>query len=212
MPAVTVVVATGASPLYLHVPGAARLLDHGLHYSITTHAFRSAGKSVAVIGGTPRSLRGAAELLRTTEQIYLITANRGMLATPLGRALHQQANVEVLDNATIKEVVGVHSVEAVFIESAGYGRCLPVQQLFVDLGLAPNSALVQGLVTTDAGGFISVDPRNATSMPGIFAAGDVTTAMAEQMAVALGDGVRAAQSAYDYILTTALTVRINMVH
>jgi thioredoxin reductase len=209
---VTVVVATGASPLYLHVPGAARLLDHGLHYSLTTHAFRAAGKAVAVIGVTPRSVRGAAELVRTAEQVYLIANNRAPLATPLGCALWQQPNVEVIENATFREVLGADSVEAIFIETAGHGRRITVQQLFVDLGLAPNSALVQGLVETDANGFIRVDAHNVTSMPGLFAAGDVTTAIGEHIAVAAGDGVRAAQSAYDYVLARELAVGVKIVH
>ncbi len=204
----TVIVATGASPQYLHVPGAASLLDHGLHYSIATHAFRTSGKSVAVVGVTPRSLRGTAELARTADQVYLIAESATMLANPIGRGLRQQPHVEVLENYTVNEVIGLHNVEALIIESLGQARSLNVQQVFVDLGLVPNSAFVHSLVATDAGGFIRVDQHNATSIPGIYAAGDVTTSMGEQMAIALGDGARAAQGAYDYVLALDLATRV----
>ena len=79
-------------------------------------------------------------------------------------------------------------------------RNLAVDAIFADLGLRPDSALVRPLLQTDATGFIPVDERGATAQPGLFAAGDVTTAFAEQVLVAVGQGARAAQSAYEYVL------------
>ena len=80
-------------------------------------------------------------------------------------------------------------------------RCrLRIDAAFVDLGLAPNSACVRQLARIDGCGFIWVDERMATTVPGLFAAGDVTTAFGEQILIAVGDGARAALSAYDYIL------------
>ena len=68
------------------------------------------------------------------------------------------------------------------------------------LGLLPNSVMVRQIVQTDRDGFIWVDDRNATTLPGLFAAGDVTTAFGEQILIAIGEGARAALSAYDYLL------------
>ncbi len=76
--------------------------------------------------------------------------------------------------------------------------------VFADLGLLPNSTMVRGVAPLDANGFIVVDSQNATEVPGLFAAGDVTTARGEQILIAIGDGARAALSAYEYVLAHKL--------
>jgi len=199
-----VLVATGASPLRLNVPGAQRLAGQQLGYSIRTYAHLVAGKRVAVIGATQRALRGAAELARTATRVYLIAPEdeSGALSAkaPLIGALRRQPNIEVLAGHEVKEVIGAAGIKALIVEHAGQTRRIDVDRAFVDLGLVPHSDLVQGLVATDPDGFIVVDDCNATTMPGLFAAGDVTTAFCEQVLVAVGDGARAAMHAYDYLL------------
>jgi len=81
---------------------------------------------------------------------------------------------------------------------------LPVQAVFVDLGLVPNTQIVRQLVQLDEQGFIVIDDQNRASLPGLFAAGDVTSVTCEQMLIAIGTGARAAQSVYDYILAQRL--------
>lgn len=195
-----VLIATGASPVRLDAPGAAELLNQGLGYSATTHAHLVAGKPVAVVGATVRALRGAAELARSAAHVYLVVPGEGELETPLGRALRQCTNVEVLEGYHVKSVVGPFNVAALLVERGKDHRRLRVNAAFVDLGLRPNSALVQQIAQTDAEGFVWVDERYATTLPGLFAAGDVTTSFGEQILIAIGDGARAALSAYDYIL------------
>lgn len=197
------IIATGAAPVRLDVPGAEELLGQGLGYSATTHAHLLAGKTSAVIGNSTRVLRGAAELSRTARQVYLIIPNATNMATPMIRALQQRANVEVLAGYRVTEVIGPMNVEELMIERAGVQRRLAVDAAFVDLGLIPHSDIVKGLVQMDDHGFIWVDGHNCTSAPGIFAAGDVTTAFGEQAMIAAGDGARAALSAYDYLLAHA---------
>jgi thioredoxin reductase len=143
---------------------------------------------------------GVAELARTAAQVYLIAPDAERLSTPLGIALHHQTNVEVHAGAEITEVCGERAIEALALRIAGATRRVLVDRAFVDLGLVPNSALVRGLVDTDAHGFVVVDQHNSTSLPGLFAAGDVTTTSGEHALVAVGDGVRAAQSAHRYLL------------
>lgn len=195
-----VLIATGASPVRLDAPGAAELLNQGLGYSATTHAHMVAGKPVAVVGATVRALRGAAELARSASHVYVVVPGEGELETPLGRALCQRPNVEVLEGYHVKAVVGPFNVAALVVERGEDHRRLRVNAAFVDLGLHPNSALVQQIAQTDAEGFVWVDERYATTLPGLFAAGDVTTSFGEQILIAIGDGARAALSAYDYIL------------
>lgn len=195
-----VIVATGATPIGLEVAGAKELLGQGLGYSVTTHAQILAGRNVAVIGTTIRALRGVVELARSAAQIYLIAPDAAGLETPVARALRQRPNVEILDGYSVKKISGPFNVGALIVERDGHSRWLKVDAAFVDLGLCPNSGVVRSIVQTDPDGFIWVDERNATTMPGLFAAGDVTTAFGEQILIAIGDGARAALSAYDYLL------------
>jgi thioredoxin reductase len=204
--AVAVIVATGAQPIHLDVPGARELLGQGLGYSVTTHAHLLAGKTAAVIGTSIRALRGVAELARTAEKVYLIIPDVTGVPTPMVRAVGGRPSVEVLSGARVKEVVGPMNVEEVVIEQGGKERRLPVDAAFVDLGLRPNSEIVQKIAQTDQDGFIWVDERCATTLPGLFAAGDVTTAFGEQVLIAVGEGARAGLSAYDYILARGVTV------
>lgn len=201
----TVLLATGASPRRLNVPDADRLINPGMSYSITTYAQHVVGQRVAVIGSTERALLGVAELARTAARIYLIATEAADLQTSLGEALRHQPNVEVYDQAEVIAVDGATTLEALTIRVQGQLRRLTVQRAFVDLGLVPNSELVRGLAATDDRGFVVVDRRNATTVPGLYAAGDVTISGGEQALVAMGDGARAAMSAHQYVLTGALT-------
>jgi len=196
-----VLIATGATPLKLEVPGAKALLDHGIGYSITTHSHLLAGKRVAVVGSTPRALRGVVELARVATQIYLIVPDATGMTNPLARSLRRFANVSLLIGYQVAEVTGNTAVEQLAVEHDGERSWLQVDAAFADLGLLPNSGLVRQLARVNIDGFIMVDDRNATTQPGLFAAGDVTTAFAEQVLIAIGDGARAAASAYDYILS-----------
>jgi thioredoxin reductase len=195
-----VIVATGATPTRLDVPGARELLGYGLGYSATTHTHLLEGKTAAVIGTTVRALRGAAELARTAEQVYLIAPDAAGMTTPLAQALRKRPNVEALVGYEVRQIVGVTNVQELIVAREEDVRRLRVDAAFVDLGLAPNSMMVRSIVQTDLDGFIWVDDRNATTQPGLFAAGDVTTAFGEQVLIAIGEGARAALSAYDYLL------------
>jgi thioredoxin reductase len=195
-----VIIATGATPIALDVPGALELLGQGLGYSVTTHAQLLAGKTVAIVGTSARALRGVAELARTATQVYLIAPDAAGLATPFARSLRHRPNVEILDGYAVQEIVGTRNVEQLIVVRDGQTRRLTIDAAFVDLGLLPNSAIIQRIAQTDQDGFIWVDDQNATTLPGLFAAGDVTTAFGEQLLIAIGDGARAALSAYTYLL------------
>jgi thioredoxin reductase (NADPH) len=196
----TVIIATGATPIALDVPGARALLNQGLGYSVTTHAHLLAGKTAAVIGTTARALRGVAELARTAARIHVITSDGTGMETPLARALLRLPNIEIYDGYEVLEVVGTTSVEELVLGRKGKTRRLQVDAAFIDLGLLPNSGMVRRIAQTDTDGFISVDDRNATTCPGLFAAGDVTTSFGEQHLIAIGEGARAALSAYTELL------------
>jgi thioredoxin reductase len=95
------------------------------------------------------------------------------------------------------------------LERDGTKRALTVDTIFTDLGYEPATALVQGLVEQTAEGYIKVNRRAATSVPGLFAAGDVTRSEGEQVLTAIGDGARAARSAHFYVLTSIAANAVN---
>lgn len=202
--ALVVLVATGATPRTLPLPDAQRLLDSRLQYSISTYAHLVAGKRVAVIGDTARALHGVAEMARTAARVYVIVSDTSRLATPFGQTLRRQPNIEVLEGYEVTGVTGGATIEELLLVRDGNARRIEVEHAFVSLGLDPNSEIVEHLVDTGKGKFILVNEHHETTMPGMFAAGDVTTNRSEQVLVSIGDGARAAARAYDHLLAQRL--------
>jgi thioredoxin reductase len=195
----TLVVASGAKPQRLNVPGEARLAGRGLSYSATTHASLFLGKDVAVVGRERRAQWAAADLARKAHQVYLL-APALLPDTPLASKLRAMQNVKILEDVTIREVLGEYFVEGITIaQPDGAVRDLAVKGIFVKLPRSPNSALVSEWVNCDRDGHIIVDVHCATSWAGAFAAGDVTH-VSEQVLVHIGEGAKAAISAYHYLL------------
>jgi len=194
-----VIMATGAKPQRLDVPGEARLAGYGLSYLATTHASLFLGKDVAVVGQGRRAQWAAADLARKAHWVYLL-APESLPDTPLVHRLRQMQNVEIVEGAAVGEVCGERFVEAVVITTPeGEKREIPVKGVFVKLPRTPNSDLVREWVDCDRRGHIIVDVNCATSWPGVFAAGDVTY-VSEQALVHIGEGAKAAISAYRYLL------------
>ncbi|MGD1996051.1 MAG: NAD(P)/FAD-dependent oxidoreductase [Anaerolineae bacterium] len=193
------IVATGAKPQRLGVPGAERLAGRGMSYSAATHAGLFLGKDVAVVGNGRRAQWAAASLARKSHHVYLL-APRPLVVTPLASKLHQMENLEVIENAVVEEVCGESFVEGVVVKMPdGEMREILVKGVFVKLTRRPNSDLVREWVECDDRGHILVDVYCATRWPGVFAAGDVTH-LSEQVLVHIGEGAKAAVSAYRYLL------------
>jgi alkyl hydroperoxide reductase subunit F len=97
--------------------------------------------------------------------------------------------------------LGEDYARSVVVQDAhGKEQEIPADGTFIEMGLDPNTSMVSDLVELDEQGRIKIDNANRTSVPGLFAAGDATTVVAEQVLVALGEGAKAALSAYDYLL------------
>ncbi len=195
----TLIMATGAKPQRLNVPGETRLAGYGLSYSATTHAGLFLGKDVAVVGTGRRAQWATADLARKAHQAYLL-APEPLPDTPLVHRLRQMPNVEIAESAAVREVYGERFVEGIAVATPeGEERKIPVKGVFVKLPRTPNSDLVREWVDCDSRGHIIVDVYCATSWPGVFAAGDVTH-VSEQALVHIGEGAKATISAYHYLL------------
>jgi thioredoxin reductase len=195
-----VIVATGTTAKRLDVPGERRLIGRGLSYSAMSHAPLFIEHTAALVGQGAQAMRGAAELALAAKKVYLVLPDPQDLQTPLGRKLQDDPKVEVLTGYQVKEILGDEYVKGMVLQQGSQTREIALGGLFVEMGLSPNSQMVAGLVALSAARRIVVDARGATNRAGIFAAGDVTDTFAEQVLVAIGDGAKAALSAYEYLL------------
>jgi alkyl hydroperoxide reductase subunit F len=197
----TVILATGADAVRLKVPGADRYFLRGVGYSTVSYAPLYIDKTVALIGADALALRGAAELTQIVKQLYLVAPAHGELDTYLGRKLQAAANVTLFDGWQPVEVHGDAYARQLTIKSlANETRTLDVDAIFIELGLRPHTELVKGWVDLDDEGRVAINCAGETSVPGLFAAGDVTNEPAEQVLIAIGDGAKAALNAYEYLL------------
>jgi len=195
----TLILATGAKPQRLNVPGEVELAGRGLSYSATTHASLFLGKDVAVVGRERRAQWAAADLARKAHRVYLLAPDP-LPDTPLVHRLRQTSNVEIREGVRVSEVRGEEFVEGVVVSAPdGEQHEIKVKGVFVKLPRIPNSELVRDWVNCDSEGHIVVDVNCATSWPGVFAAGDVTH-VTEQILVHIGEGAKAAVSAHLYLL------------
>ena len=193
-----VILATGAVHAHLGVPGEEELAGMGVSYCATCDGAFFRGKTVAVVGGGDVALEDAVYLARTCEKVYLIHRRdelRG--AKVLQEELKGLANVEVLYSCTVEEIQGEDAVENLRIKSGKTGEVsdLPVEGIFIAVGIRPGTELVQGMADCDAGGYVLAGEDCATNVPGLFAAGDVRKKPIRQIITAVADGANAAVSA-----------------
>jgi len=196
-----VVVATGARQVRLDVPGEKEFTMKGLCYSALSYAPLFIDKTTIVIGDGELALRAGGELSTVAKHVYMVCQNDKMFDSPLGKKLGQAANVTILKGCQVQEVKGDEYARTLILtDASGKTVSYDADAMFVEKALTPNSAMVKDLVDLNDRGQIVVDGANRTSVPGVFAAGDVTNGYAEQVLVAVGEGAKAALSAYEYLL------------
>ncbi len=201
MNARALIIASGTKQELLKVPGEREFMMKGLCYSALSYAPLFIDRTAAVIGDGDLALRSAAELATIAQQVYLISDNDKILDTPLGAKLDAAGNVTLLKNHEVMEFHGDEFVRSVILKGAGGDLMeLMVDGVFIEKALVPNSQMVAQLVALDEAGRIKVDCASRTNVPGIFAAGDVASGFAEQVLISVGEGAKAALSAYEYLL------------
>jgi len=198
-----VIVATGARQVRMGVPGEKEFTMKGLCYSALSYAPLFIDKTTMVIGDGELALRSAAELSTVAKHVYMACSTDKMFDSPLGRKLKGAENVTILTGSEVVEVKGDEYARTLVLKNpSGKTVMYDADAMFVEKALTPNSDMVKDLVELDDRGQIIVDCANRTNVPGLFAAGDVTNGYAEQVLVAVGEGAKAALSAYEYLLPT----------
>jgi len=170
-----------------------------LTYCATCDGPLFAGKDVAVIGGGNSALDAALQLIKIARHVHVINNTPGLGGDVIMREkVMASPAVTVFNNARVTVINGSALVEGITIAYEGSQKIIPVQGVFVEIGLMPNTAFISG-VEKNTNGEIKVDRANATNIPGIFAAGDVTDVPEKQIIIAAGEGSKAALGAFRYL-------------
>ncbi len=200
-----VIVATGMSYRHLNVPGEEELKGKGVAYCATCDAPLYEDKRVAVIGGGNSGVDAAIDLARIATHVHLIQDLEDLTADKiLISKLGEFNNVEILFGHLADSIKGTNKVESLVVKnrSTGEKKEIPLDGIFVEIGLKPNTAFLKGLLDLTKMGEIKVDYSCRTNRAGIFAAGDVSSVPYKQIIIAAGEGAKAGLSAYDYVLRT----------
>ena len=197
----TVIIATGANHRKLGVPGEEELAGMGISYCATCDGAFFRKKVTAVVGGGDVALEDAIFLARMCSQVYVIHRRdelRGVKS--LQEKLFSLDNVTVIWDSVVEKIKGTEQVEALQLQNVKTGerKELPVDGVFIAVGITPNSQAYEGLVEMDHG-YIRADETGASSVAGIYAAGDVRTKQLRQIVTAVADGANAVTSVEHYL-------------
>lgn len=200
----TVVIATGASPRKLGAEGEDALVGRGVHYCAHCDGRFYKGKQVAVIGGGNSAVGDALYLSRLCEKVTLIHRRDTLRASRIyDSALAEAKNIEVRYDSVVDGFVtnDIGKLSAVDLKSTKDGAVsrLDCIGVFVSIGRVPATELVRGKLALDPAGYIIADESTKTSIPGVFAAGDVRTKALRQIVTAVSDGATAAHHAEEYL-------------
>jgi alkyl hydroperoxide reductase subunit F len=203
----TVVLATGARWRTMNVPGEQEYRNRGVAYCPHCDGPLFKGKRVAVIGGGNSGVEAAIDLAGIVAHVTLLEFDTKLRADAvLQRKLYSLPNVKVITQAQTTEVTGDGAkVNGLRYKDRATGeeQKVELEGIFVQIGLLPNTDWLKGTVALSNRGEIEVDARGRTSVPGVFAAGDVTTVPYKQIVIAMGEGSKAALSAFDHLIRTS---------
>ncbi|HEY0250413.1 MAG TPA: alkyl hydroperoxide reductase subunit F, partial [Kofleriaceae bacterium] len=200
----TIVLAPGAKWKELGIPGESEYRTKGVAFCPHCDGPLFKGKRIAVIGGGNSGVEAAIDLAGVVGHVTLLEFAPELKADAVLQAkLRSLANVEILVNAQTSEITGDgKTVDGLWYVDRYIGerKRLDVAGVFVQIGLLPSTRWLEGAVALSKFGEIEIDARGATSVPGIFAAGDATTTPFKQIVIALGDGARASLAAFEHMI------------
>ena len=198
----TVVIATGASPRNLGVPGEQELVGRGVNYCAACDGMFYKGKTVVIVGGGNTAAADALMLSRVAKKVILIHRRDTLRATKVyHEPLMQAENVEFRWNSAVSELLLENRLTGVRVRNliSGEEEDIPCDGLFVSIGRKPATGLVDGLLELDSAGYIIAGESTETSVPGVYAVGDVRTKVLRQVVTAVADGAMAVHHAEEYL-------------
>ncbi|MDD6812525.1 MAG: thioredoxin-disulfide reductase [Lachnospiraceae bacterium] len=198
----TVILATGASHAMLQVPGEERLKGKGVSYCATCDGAFFKDGTTAVVGGGDVAVEDAVFLARFCKKVYLIHRRDSLRAAKaLQEKLFQCPNVEIIWNSVVEEICGQEQVENIRIQNQKEGKqeILPVDGVFIAVGLRPNTETFRELASCDEQGYLIAGEDCSTDTPGVFAIGDVRTKKVRQIVTAVADGANVMASVEKYV-------------
>jgi len=194
------IIASGAKPRTLKVPGEQEFKNRGVTYCATCDAPLFPNKDVVVVGGGNSGLDATLQLMKIANRIHLIERGPRLRGDEIMRdKVERSEKVTVLTNTNVLEISGDKFVTGVTVERGGKRETLGAQGVFIEIGYIPNSEFAAGVVQLNERKETVVDDRCKTSVDGIFAAGDVTDVPQKQVIVAAGEGAKAALCAHEYL-------------
>ena len=198
----TVVAAMGAVHAKLQVPGEEEFAGKGVSYCATCDGAFFRGKVTAVVGGGDVAVEDAIFLARSCEKVYLIHRRDELRAADiLQKELKALPNIEILWNTVVKEIAGEEKAQSLTLEDTrtGVRRSLAADGVFIAVGIVPSGDLMKDMVDCDEQGYFLAGEECATSVPGIFVAGDLRKKKLRQVVTAVADGANAIASVLDYL-------------
>ena len=202
----TVAFATGANPRKLGIPGEKELTGLGVSYCAHCDGMFYRGKTVAVVGGGNSAVADALILSRIAKKVYIIHRRDALRATKIyHEPLRKAENVEFVWNSAVSALRSEETLSAVTVRDlqSGREREIRLDGLFVSIGREPATELVAGQLALDEVGYIAAGEDTVTSIPGVYAVGDVRSKALRQVVTAVADGAMAAQMAEEFLLKSA---------
>ncbi len=197
-----VIISSGVEPVKLGIPGEEALKGRGVSYCATCDGPFFRDQEVAVVGGGDSAVDEAIYLTRFAGRVYLIHRRKSLRAEKiLQERAFQNPKIEILWDTIVAGVLGETGVEGLEIMNVRSKECraLKVGGVFFYVGLQAQTEFLKGVIPLDAQGYVITDEKMATSVPGLFAAGDVRQKLFRQVSTAVGDGAIAAYAAERYI-------------
>lgn len=198
----TIIVTMGLSHRLLNVPGETEFTGRGISYCANCDGPFFKNKIVTVIGGGNCALDAAEVMAKMASKVYLITRDDKLHGFEnLIAEVKSKDNVEIIYNADTKEIKGENKVSAIVVANhkTGEEKEIKTDGIFIEIGRMAKTDLVKDFVKVDEQNQIIVDPECQTSLPGLFAAGDITNVPFKQITIAIGQGTIAALSAYKFL-------------
>ena len=198
----TVVLATGANPRELGLPNEAALTGRGVAYCAACDGMRYKSKTVVVVGGGNSAAADALLLTRIARKVILVHRRDTLRATKVyHQPLMQAENLEFRWNSTVTELLQEDKLTGVKLRDVNTGEetTVPCDGLFISVGRKPATELVQGQLELDRSGYIIADETTKTSLPGVYAVGDVRTKPLRQVVTAVADGAMAVHMAEEFL-------------